>query len=104
MNNPITALTNKERCLWLASLLIVIASNLLTGSVDLLTVAAALTMLRTSYYALGYAANDIVLIVLWVRASLEEPAYIPIIVNFTIFFVNDLYGFISWRRRELAMA
>lgn len=62
---------------------------------------ASLTMLRSSYYALGYAANDLVLIVLWVLASLEDPAYIPVIVNFAIFFFNDIYGFISWRKREL---
>ena len=30
----------------------------------------------------------------------ERPAYIPVIVNFVIFFFNDMYGFISWRRRE----
>lgn len=63
--------------------------------------AASLTMLRSSYYALGYASNDIVLIVLWVLASIENPAYIPVIVNFAIFFFNDMYGFISWRKREL---
>ena len=65
--------------------------------------AAALTMLRSSYYALGYAANDLVLIVLWTLASLENPAYIPVVVNFTIFFFNDMYGFISWKRREILM-
>ena len=64
---------------------------------------AALTMLRSSYYTLGYAANDIVLIVLWTLASLENPAYFPVVVNFTIFFFNDMYGFISWRRREILM-
>ena len=57
--------------------------------------AASLTMLRSSYYALGYATNDIVLIVLWSLASMENPAYIPVIVNFAIFFLNDMYGFIS---------
>lgn len=66
--------------------------------------AASLTMLRSSYYALGYASNDIVLIVLWVLASVENPAYIPVIVNFVIFFFNDMYGFISWRKRELKQA
>lgn len=63
--------------------------------------AAALTILRSSYYALGYAANDIVLIVLWILASLKNPSYIPVVVNFVIFFFNDMYGFISWRKREL---
>ena len=59
-------------------------------------------MLRTSYYAIGYASNDIVLIVLWLLAAAENPAYIPVVVNFVIFFLNDMYGFISWRKRELA--
>ncbi|MBO5461190.1 MAG: nicotinamide mononucleotide transporter [Ruminococcus sp.] len=72
-----------------------------TISVATSFLAASLTMLRSSYYALGYAANDLVLIVLWVLASLEDPAYIPVIVNFAIFFFNDIYGFISWRKREL---
>lgn len=66
--------------------------------------AAALTMLRSSYYALGYAANDMVLIVLWILASLKNPAYIPVIVNFAIFFLNDMYGFVCWKKRELRQA
>ncbi len=37
---------------------------------------------------------------LWTLAAMENPAYIPVIVNFVIFFFNDMYGFISWRRRE----
>ena len=76
--------------------------NLLFSTISITTsfVAAALTMLRSSYYAVGYAANDLVLIVLWSLAAMENPAYIPVIVNFVIFFFNDMYGFISWRRRE----
>ena len=65
--------------------------------------AASLTMLRTSYYTLGYASNDIVLIILWILASVENPAYIPVVVNFLIFFFNDMYGFVSWRKREAAV-
>ena len=71
-----------------------------TISVTTSFLAAALTLLRSSYYALGYAANDIVLIVLWVLASIKNPAYLPVVVNFIIFFLNDLYGFISWKKRE----
>lgn len=66
--------------------------------------AAALTMLRSSFYALGYAANDLVLIVLWVLASFKNTAYIPVAVNFFIFLVNDLYGFYRWRERERQQA
>lgn len=77
--------------------------NLFFSTVSIITsfLAAALTMLRSSYYAVGYAANDVVLIVLWVMASMENPAYIPVAVNFTIFLLNDLYGFISWKKREV---
>ena len=42
----------------------------------------------------------LLLIVLWSLAAMENPAYIPVIVNFVIFFFNDMYGFIGWRRRE----
>lgn len=76
--------------------------NIVFSTISITTsfLAAALTMLRTSYYALGYASNDIVLIVLWLLASIENPAYIPVVVNFVIFFLNDMYGFVSWKKRE----
>ncbi len=76
--------------------------NIVFSTISITTsfLAASLTMLRTSYYALGYASNDIVLIVLWVLASMKDPAYIPVVVNFVIFFLNDMYGFVSWKRRE----
>ena len=79
--------------------------NMIFSTISIVTsfLAAALMMLRSSYYALGYAANDLVLIVLWTLASLENPAYIPVVVNFTIFFFNDIYGFISWKRREILL-
>ena len=62
--------------------------------------AASLTILRSSYFAVFYAMNDLVLIVLWILAAIEDPVYFPVIINFSIFFVNDIYGFVSWRRRE----
>lgn len=76
--------------------------NIIFSTISITTsfLAASLTMLRSSYYALGYASNDIILIVMWVLASIENPAYIPVVVNFIIFFFNDMYGFVSWKRRE----
>ncbi len=71
-----------------------------TISVTTSFLAASLTMLRSSYYALGYAANDLVLVVLWTLAAVENPVYIPVIINFMIFFMNDMYGFASWKKRE----
>lgn len=78
--------------------------NLVFSTISITTsfVAATLTMLRSSYYALGYAANDIVLIILWGLASIENPVYISVLINFVIFLFNDMYGFICWRRREAA--
>ena len=81
---------------WLATPNIVFSTLSVTTSF----LAASLTMLRSSYYALGYAANDLVLIVLWGLAAAKDPVYIPVIINFMIFFMNDMYGFISWKKRE----
>lgn len=53
------------------------------------------------YFALAYAANDIVLIILWVLASLYDIRYISVVVCFLAFFVNDIYGFISWRKMKI---
>lgn len=79
------------------------APNIIFSTISITTsfLAATLTMLRSSYYALGYASNDIVLIILWILASRENPIYIPVVVNFLIFFFNDMYGFVSWKKREL---
>lgn len=76
--------------------------NIVFSTISITTsfAAAALTMLRSSYYAFWYALNDIVLIILWVLASIEDSAYIPVLVNFAIFFFNDMYGFICWKNRE----
>ncbi len=71
-----------------------------TVSVATSFIASLLTFLRSSYYALGYAANDIILIVLWVAASLNEPGNIPMIACFAVFFINDMYGFFNWRRMQ----
>ena len=76
--------------------------NIVLSTISITTsfYAASLTMLRSSYYALWYALNDIVLIILWMMASIESPAYIPVVVNFIIFLINDMYGFLSWKKRE----
>ena len=60
--------------------------------------ASYLTAMRSPYYALAYAANDIVLIILWVIASLTDVSSVPMVACFTMFFLNDMYGFINWRR------
>ena len=69
-----------------------------TFSVSTSFLAAYLTFRRSPYYALAYASNDVVLIVLWVLASFKDVSYISVVICFVVFLVNDLYGFISWLR------
>ncbi|MEG2584616.1 MAG: nicotinamide riboside transporter PnuC, partial [Oscillospiraceae bacterium] len=60
--------------------------------------AVYLTFRRSAFYAIAYAANDIILIVLWVLAALSDISYLSVVICFVIFFVNDIYGFINWRK------
>ncbi len=77
-------------------------ANLVPSTVSVATsfAAAYLTMKRSPYFALLYAANDVVLIVLWILAAKEDISYLSVIICFAIFLINDLYGFISWKRME----
>lgn len=62
--------------------------------------AAYLSFQRSSWYAFAYAFNDVVLIILWVLATIDNRENLPMVANFTIFLINDIYGFYSWKRRE----
>lgn len=77
-------------------------ANLLPSTLSVTTsfIAVYLTFRRSPYFALAYAANDIVLIVLWVIATMVDVSYISVVVCFLTFLVNDIYGFVSWRRME----
>jgi nicotinamide mononucleotide transporter PnuC len=73
-------------------------ANIIPSTISITTsfIAAYLTFRRTIYFGLAYAMNDIVLIVMWIMASLVNHEYIPVVVCFVVFFVNDIYGFINW--------
>ena len=75
-------------------------ANIIPSTVSVTTSFAAvyLTFRRSAYYAIAYAANDIILIILWILASMHDISYISVIICFIVFLVNDLYGFISWRK------
>lgn len=62
--------------------------------------AACLIFRRSPYFALAYALNDVVLIVLWVLASIEDISYLSVVICFITFLANDLYSFFNWRRME----
>lgn len=71
-----------------------------TLSVTTSFIAVYLTFRRNPYFAVAYAANDVVLIVLWVLASVSDVKYISVVVCFVAFLVNDIYGFVNWREME----
>ncbi len=78
-------------------------ANLVPSTLSVTTsfVAVYLTFRRSPYFALAYASNDVVLIVLWVLASLTDTRYVSVIVCFAAFLVNDIYGYISWKKMEV---
>lgn len=73
-------------------------ANLIPSTVSVTTsfVAAYLTFRRSPYFSLAYAANDIVLIVLWVLAAKTDKSYICVVICFAAFLINDIYCFINW--------
>ena len=71
-----------------------------TFSVTTSFVAVYLTYKRSPYFALAYSANDLVLIILWILAGIKDIRYFNMVVCFVIFFINDIYGFISWKKME----
>ena len=77
-------------------------ANILPSTLSVATsfIAVYLTFRRSPYFALAYAANDVVLIVLWILAAKENISYLSVIICFLMFLVNDLYGFVSWKRME----
>ncbi len=77
-------------------------ANLLPSTISVATsfFAAYLSFRRSPYFALAYAANDVVLIVLWILAALQDVSYVSVIICFATFLVNDVYGFMSWLQME----
>lgn len=76
--------------------------NILPSTLSVTTsfVAVYLTFRRSPFFALAYASNDIVLIVLWVMASTHDTRYISVVVCFFAFLFNDIYGFTNWQKMK----
>ena len=77
-------------------------ANIIPSTLSVATsfLAVYLTFRRSPYFALAYAANDIVLVLLWILASVSDIRYISVVVCFVAFLLNDVYGFISWQRMK----
>ena len=81
-------------------------ANIIPSTVSVTTsfLAVYLTFRRSPYFALAYAANDMVLIVLWVLASISDVRHISVVVCFVAFLFNDIYGFVSWQKMKKRQA
>ncbi|WP_024856208.1 nicotinamide riboside transporter PnuC [Ruminococcus albus] len=75
-----------------------------TLSVTTSFIAVYLTFRRSPFYAIAYSANDIVLIILWIMASITDTRYISVVVCFAVFLVNDIYSFFSWQKMKKRQA
>ena len=78
-------------------------ANLIISTVSITTsfFAAYLTFRRSEYFALAYALNDIVLIIMWTMAMASNIQYISVVICFLVFLVNDTYSYINWRKMKV---
>lgn len=113
----INRLTVKELCLMLIPATAITAifyfilnffntANIVPSTISVTTsfIAVYLSFRRSEFYALAYAANDVVLIILWTLAAIENTMYISVTVCFVAFLINDLYVFLNWRKISLIQA
>lgn len=77
-------------------------SNLLVSTLSVTTsfLASMLSIFRSPYYAVAYALNDVVLIILWILASIADISFLPMIFCFLMFLINDLYAYFNWLKIE----
>ena len=75
-------------------------ANLIPSTISVTTsfLAVYLTFRRSAFYAAAYAANDVVLIILWIMATMSSITYLSVVICFVMFLINDIYGFISWSK------
>lgn len=110
----VNSITIKETIImWLITILITIifyfileyfnTANIVPSTLSVTTsfLAVYLTFRRSPYFAIAYAANDIILIILWSLASISDISYISVVVCFVSFLINDIYGYISWRKMKI---
>lgn len=93
-------LTALVTALFYAILNLLSTANMFFSTISIATsfIAVYLTFRRSPFYAVGYALNDIVLIIMWIMVAQRDKSGISVAICFSAFLVNDIYGFISWRR------
>ena len=107
----VNSISKKENAfMWITTLIVTVVfyfiltyfntANIVPSTLSVTTsfVAVYLTFRRSPYFAIAYALNDIVLIILWVLASFSDIRYVSVVFCFIAFLFNDIYGFINWQR------
>ena len=107
----VNSIGKRERLLmWVLTLCVTVAfyfilehfgtNNIVPSTISVSTsfLGAYLTFRRSPFLSLAYAANDIILIILWILASTHDTRYISVVVCFAVFLFNDIYCFVSWQK------
>ena len=78
-------------------------ANLIPSTLSVTTsfMAVFLTFKRSPFYAVWYAANDVILIGLWLLAVAENISYMSVVVCFVAFFAKDIYGFANLKNMAI---
>ncbi|MBR5271731.1 MAG: nicotinamide mononucleotide transporter [Clostridia bacterium] len=109
----VNSISKKEHAfMWISTLIVTVVfyfiltyfntANIVPSTLSVTTsfVAVYLTFRRSPYFAIAYALNDIVLIILWILASFSDIKYVSVVFCFVAFLFNDIYGFISWKKMK----
>ena len=78
-------------------------NNLVISTISLSTsvLASYFFLRRSSFYALFFILNDIILIGMWSMILFSVGIeYLPTVISLVAFFVNDIYGFVIWKKKE----
>lgn len=75
-------------------------ANLIISTISVATsfFAVYFTFRRSPLHSVGYALNDIVLIIMWIMATLEDKGYLSTVICFAVFLINDIYILTNWLR------
>lgn len=73
-------------------------ANMIPSTLSVTTsfIAVYLTFRRNPYFSIAYAANDIILIILWSMMTTKDITYFSVVICFVAFLINDIYGYINW--------
>ena len=90
-----------ELFLWIISLFLIIMSFLLFNNNSFISLIASIIGVTSLIFnAKGNPIGQflmIILIILWILASIKDNSYLCVVVCFIVFFINDLYGFFNWK-------